>query len=129
MTVHGTTLSAPVKDDTGRLYPDAFVGIRHASETLQKTLSRPSFSGPNTTSVEYNINALVYSVSYWCNKETFEWLDGHHSKPLSNPLSVESDIFEADVNTSESIAAMNSGLSGDDLTVELIRLDLIRRSS
>ena len=128
MTVHGTTLSAPVKDEDGRFYPDAFIGIRKASETLQKTLNCPSFSDPTATSVEYTINALFYSVSYWCNKGAFEWLNGDHSRPLSNPLSVEHDIFEADVNTSEAIAAMNSGLSGNDLTVELIRLDLIRRA-
>lgn len=128
MTVHGTTLSAPVKDETGRLYPDAFIGIRKVVETLQKSLDNPSFSDLDAPRVEYNINALVYSVSYWCNKETFEWLDGAHSRPLSNPLSVEPDIFEADVTTAEAQAAMNSGLSGDDLTVELIRLDLIRRA-
>lgn len=128
MTVHGTTLSAPVKDEAGQFYPDAFVGIRYASETLQKTLSCNSFGEPNSTSVEYNINALVYSVSYWCNKEAFEWLNGDRSKPVVNTLSATPDIFEADVTTQDAVAAINSGLSGEALTVELIRLDLIRRA-
>lgn len=127
MTIHGTTLSAPIKDEAGWSYPDAFVGIRHASETYQKTVNLPSFTDLNGVQVEYNVNALVYSASYWSNKETFDRLNGDHSKPIVNMQSATPDMFEADVNTSEAIAAMNSGLSGEDLTVELIRLDLNRR--
>jgi len=119
------TFTASVQADNGWGYPDAFVAIRQASESSQKTLTTSDFKNVN---IESDVNKLLYRGNYWSNEETFIRLGANNSKPLVNTQGEEPDLFEVDLNTSESINVINGPMSSDEKTIELIRLDVIRRS-
>lgn len=115
---------AKVQDELGWNYPDAFVAIRHAHESSEKTMITSDF---NNFNVENDIKILAYRANFWGDEETFRRLEAKNSRPLVNTSGDDPDLFTVDLNTSESINVMNGPMSSDDKTLELIRLDIIRR--
>lgn len=126
MTTKVKTLHAHVQCDLGWDYPDAFVAIRHASGLLRQTLLSDDCISDYVS--ENEINTLVYRANFWKDEETYVRLAAKNSKPLVNKVGDNPDLFEVDLNSSESISVRNGPLTGDDELLELIRVDIVSRS-
>ena len=91
------TFICPVKDKLGWGYLKAFVAIRYASETSQRTYESDDCIADYVE--EINSHVISYTVNFWGTEEDKINLGGKNSRPLFDKFFVEAEsVCEKDEN-------------------------------
>jgi len=115
-------------DAFGGKYPDAYIGLREYSTTIQKSKQTTTFKDGYDHQIE--VQGAAYSVSFWYSEETFK--NGEPSRPLmrKDPETGKlTDVFVVDISAVEVKAIMSSGGDSDTKDNRVVRSDFVRRFS
>jgi|GEM_PF-4556051 len=118
------TFHAPITDEYGGQYPQAFVAVRDWAKYALDSASCVDCEGDYK--LESEIDSISYKANYWYSGELKA--SGKRSRPLLQESEEGfTDVFKVDLDHQQSIDVLNGDLDPVNKVLHLIRCDITRR--